>query len=295
MAIQTATTGNLENVQNIIIGSAKYTEEHNTPCMNLIEPFTLPKGSKQITIPKVGQMSMEDLVDGVDIIDSEDIKMTTVDLTASEVGTKVIVTDKLVNQSAPNVFTMIGRQLGDGMARKKDTDVIALYENLNGGSSYGGDGQNFSASNVHAAISRAKANKFGSQLYIVHHPNAVAHLSKEAATVASGSTSVPTELSNGWSVDLLKNFYSGLRPINNVPIFESGNIQKISGTDSGYGVIADKTALAVLKSVDTRTERQRDASLRAVEIVMTADYGVFELDDDRGAPFRCEIGDIAFA
>ena len=117
MAIQTATTGQLESAQNIIIGSARFTEEHNTPCMNLIEPFTLPKGSKQITIPKVGQMTMEDLVDGVDIVDSEDIKMTTVDLTASEVGTKVIVTDKLVNQSAPNVFTMIGRQLGDGMAR----------------------------------------------------------------------------------------------------------------------------------------------------------------------------------
>ena len=50
------------------------------------------------------------------------------------------------------------------------------------------------------------------------------------------------------------------------------------------GVIADKSALAVLKSVDTRPERQRDASLRATELVITADYGVFELDDSRGAP-----------
>ncbi len=45
--------------------------------------------------------------------------MTTVDLTASEVGAKVILTDKLVRQSAANVMSIVGRQLGDGMARRK--------------------------------------------------------------------------------------------------------------------------------------------------------------------------------
>ena len=286
---QTATTGNLENAQRIIISSARYTEEHNAPALALIEQFSLPAGSKTVTVPKVGQMTMSDLQDGIDIVDEEDIGMTTVDLTASEVGAKVILTDKLVRQSADNVFSIIGRQLGDGMARKKDKDVIALYVNLNGGTALGADGRNFNAANVHAIVSNAKANKFGSQLYIVHHPNAVATLSKEAATTAGNNA----EITSGWSADLLSNFYSGLRPINGVPIFEDGNIEKTGSVDSGYGVIADKTALAALTSVETRTERQRDASLRATEIVMTADYGVFELDDSKGAPILFEIGDLA--
>ena len=286
---QAATTGNLENAQRIILASARYTEEHNAPALALIEQFSLPKGSKQVTVPKVGQMSMSDLVDGQDIIDEEDIGMTTVDLTASEVGAKVILTDKLVRQAADNVFSMIGRQLGDGMAKKKDTDVIALWPNLNGGTSLGLDGRSMSTANTHAIISNAKANKFGNQLYIIHHPNAVAELSKASATTADNNA----ELTSGWSLDLLRNFYSGLRPINGVSIFEDGNIDKISGQDSGYGVIADKTAMAALTSVDTRTERQRDASLRATEVVMTADYGVFELDDSRGASVIFEIGDLA--
>ena len=290
---QTATTGNLENAQRIIIASARYTEEHNAPALALIEQFKLPKGAKQVTVPKVSTMSMSDLVDGQDIIDEEEIGMTTVDLTASEVGAKVILTDKLVRQSAPNVFTMIGRQLGDGMARKKDTDVIALYSALNGGSDLGADGRSMNVANTHAIISNAKANKFGNQLYIVHHPNAVAGLSKDGATVASLGGAGGGELTSGWSVDLLKNFYSGLRPINNVSIFEDGNISKVSGVDSGIGVIADKGAMAALTSVDTKTERQRDASLRATEVVLTADYGVFELDDSRGAPVTFEIGDLA--
>ena len=289
---QTATTGNLENAQRIILSAARYTEEHNAPALALIEQFTLPKGAKQVTVPKVGQMSMSDLVDGQDIVDEEEIGMTTVDLTASEVGAKVILTDKLVRQAADNAFSMIGRQLGDGMARKKDTDVLALYQNLNEGTLLGGTGPTYmKASNLQGIIAYAKANKFGNQLYIVHHPNAVAYLAKEAATTASATSS---EITNGWSADLLKNFWSGLRPMNGVSIFEDGNITEDSDND-GIGVIADKSAMAALTSVDTRTERQRDASLRATEVVMTADYGVFELDDSRGAGVKFDISALSTA
>ena len=213
--------------------------------------------------------------------------MTTVDLTASEVGAKIILTDKLARQSAENVFSIIGRQLGDGMARKKDKDVLALYTNLNGGTKLGAATKYMKVANVQGIIAHAKANKFGSQLYILHHPNAVAYLSKEAATVAT-SNAVP----EGWTADLLQNFWSGLRPMNGVPIFEDGNITADSDGD-GIGVIADKSALAVLKSVDTRTERQRDASLRATEVVITADYGVFELDDSRGAGVTFDVTALA--
>tara|TARA_R110000824_G_scaffold821_6_gene5051 strand:+ start:5234 stop:6103 length:870 start_codon:yes stop_codon:yes gene_type:complete len=275
---QTATTGNLENAQRIILASARYTEEHNAPAMALIESFDLPKGSKQVTVPKVGQMSMSDLQDGIDIVDEEEIGMTTIDLTASEVGAKVILTDKLVRQAADNVMSIVGRQLGDGMARKKDTDVHALYSGLNGGTTLGAAGATMSLANVAGAIAYTKANKFGTQTYILQHPNAVFDIANTAVT-ASSTYPVPA----GWSEDLLGNFWSGLRPLNGVPIFEDGNLT-VDSLDDVVGVIADKSALAVLKSVDTRTERQRDASLRATELVMTADYGVFELDDSRGAP-----------
>ena len=272
---QTATTGNLENTQKTIIAAARYTEEHNAPAMALIEKFTLGKGEKTVTVPKVGQMTMSDLVDGQDIIDEEEIGMTTIDLTASEVGAKIILTDKLVKQSSPNVMAIIGRQLGDGMARKKDNDVTSLYGSFS--TQLGATTKEFKAENVVACISIAKSSKFGSQLYINHHPNTVAQLAKQAAITAQ-TYPVP----NGWSEDLLGNFWSGLRPINGVPIFEDGNLSEDSNGDA-TGVIADKSALAVLVSVDTRTERQRDASLRATEVVITADYGVFELDDSKGA------------
>ena len=272
---QTSTTGNLENAQKIIISAARYTEEHNAPALALIESFSLGKGEKQVTVPKVGQMSVSDLVDGQDIVDEEEIGMTTVDLTASEVGAKVIITDKLLRQSAVNVMSIIGRQLGDGMARKKDTDVHALYSGFS--TSLGAANTTMSLANTAGAIAYAKANKFGSQVYIIQHPNAVFDIANTAVTA---STTYPVP--KGWSEDLLGEFFSGLRPLNGVAIFEDGNLT-IDASDDVVGAIADKSALCVLNSVTTKTERQRDASLRATEIIMTSDYGVFELDDSRGA------------
>ena len=284
---QTATTGSLENAQRIIIATARYTEEHNAPAMALIEQFNLPSGSKQVTVPKVGSMTMSDLTDGMDIVDEESIGMTTVDLTASEVGAKIIITDKLARQSAENVFSIIGRQLGDGMARKKDADVLALYSGFS--TDIGAAGRSMSLANVSATVAYAKGKKFGSNVYIVQHPFAVWDIANTAVT-ASTTYPVPA----GWSADLLGNFFSGLRPMNGVPIFEDGNIT-IDSNDDAVGVCADKSALAVLKSVDTRTERQRDASLRATEVVITADYGVFELDDSKGVALTLDAGTPATA
>ena len=274
----TATTGNLENAQNIIITAARFTEEHNAPAMALIEQMNLPKGAKQVTVPKVGQMTISDLTDGFDIVDEEEIGMTTVDLTASEVGAKVILTDKLIRQSANNIFSIVGRQLGDAMARKKDTDVHALYSGLNGGTTFGGS-VSMSLANVAGAIANAKGQKFGSQIYILQHPFATFDIANTAVTATGAAAGIP----DGFATDLLQNFFSNIRPLNGVPIFEDGNLS-VDSSDDAVGVIADKSALGVLKSVDTRTERQRDASMRATEIVITADYGVFEIDDTKGAP-----------
>ena len=68
-------------------------------------------------------------------------------------GAKIIITDKLSRQSAENVFSIIGRQLGDGMARKKDEDVVALYSGF--GTDIGAAGRSMSLANVSAAVAVA--------------------------------------------------------------------------------------------------------------------------------------------
>ena len=288
--MQTATTGQLENAQRIIIAQTRYTQEHNAPCMALFESMTLERGAKQVTVPKVGQFEMADLIDGIDLVDEQEIGMTTVDLTTGEVGAKIILTDKLVRQENESPFKMVGRQFGDAGARKQDKDLIALFSAFNGGTALGADNKNLSMANWSACIAHAKANKFPMPIFGVHHPNAVYNVVSSAAVTPGSTYPIP----DGFAQDLLKNFWSRIM-INQVPLFEDGNIEAVSGQDSGYGVIASKHAAVTLKSKGWDTERERDASLRATELVMTADYGCFELDDGYGAAMLYEVGAIGTA
>tara|TARA_Y100000310_G_scaffold144390_1_gene143636 strand:+ start:12186 stop:13061 length:876 start_codon:yes stop_codon:yes gene_type:complete len=289
MATQTATTGSLENAQNIIIAQAKYTAEHNMPTANLVEHFTLGKGNKQLTIPKVGQMDAENLVDGIDMITIEEIGLTTTDLTTGEVGLKVVLTYKLVNQFNEDVFRMIGRQMGDAMARKKERDLQALFSALNGGTALGADGNLLNMRAAAGCVVFATANKFPPPVAVVHHPNALGELSINA--MAIGSATFYAGILQGYSEELLRNFWS--MRVNGVNFFHSGEIDKISGVDSGYGAIFSKSSMCIIEGWAPMVEREKDISMRGHEVVITADYGVFELDDSYGAPMRYEIGAIS--
>ena len=286
MPEQLPTTGQLENAQRIALVEARYSQDYSAPCVNLIEHFMLRPGEKSLVVPKVGRMTAADLVAGVDMVASEDIGMTTVELTAAEVGMKVILDDGLVLQANDDVIRMVGRQMGNGYGVKIDTDIIALFVALNGGTTLGADNINMTARNVGACISFAKSNRMPFPLFIVHHPNAVFALTNSLAPVgATGSVAIP----QGPSADLLRNFWKV--SLSSVPVYEDGNIAKIGSTDSGYGVIASKGAMAMLESQSWRVEPQRDASLRATELNGVGRYGVFEIDDTYGAPMRYEILD----
>ena len=282
-SVQTSTSGNLQNMSRIMLTSARYTEEHNAPMVGLIEKFNLKKGEYQLTIPKVGQMDAEDLVEGRDMIDSEDIDVSTVTATTAEVGLKVIITDTLLQQNNEDVFKIIGRQMGEAMARKKDTDIIALFPTLNGGTKLGADNANFTLANASAIIANAKADQFGNDIYVVHHPNALWKLATDI-----GNTLATYPLPDAFNKPAVKDYWTGIK-LSGVPFFEDGNIQTVTD-NSGYGVIADKTAMGHLAARARREERDRDISLRAHEVVVTEDYAVFEVDDTRGAAIQYEIG-----
>ena len=278
-SVQTSTTGNLQNMSRIMLAQARYTEEHNAPMVGLIEKFNLNKGEYKLEIPKVGQMTAEDLTEGQDMVDSEDIDVSTITATTAEVGLKVIVTDTLLRQNNEDVYKIIGRQMGDAMARKKDTDIIALFPSLNGGTALGADNANLTLANASAIIANAKADKFGTDLFIVHHPNAIWKLATDI-----GNTLATYPLPDAFNKPAVKDYYTGVK-LSGVPFFEDGNIEYTgtSGHVSGYGVVADKTAMVHLSATRLSEERERDASLRAFEVVVTEDYAVFEVDDTRGA------------
>ena len=70
--------------------------------------------------------------------------------------------------------------------------------------------------------------------------------------------------------------------VGGVPIYESSNISNTGTTGDYKGAIFHKEAMGLAMMQDLKLETQRDASLRADEIVATAVYGVAELHDTYG-------------
>ena len=174
--------------------------------------------------------------------------------------------------------------MGTAMARKKDTDAIALFSGLS--TELGTDNAAFSLANATGCIAKAKANKFGSPMYLVHHPNAIYEFVNDFTAGIATYGAIPKP----FNADVLQDFYSGVK-VSGVPFFEDGNIAVIGSTASAYGVLANKNCLGYLVAKGKSEERDRDISLRAWEVVITEDYTMFEVDDSLGAKLRYEIGD----
>ncbi len=285
MAIQTAVSDNLAVASAIVIAALRYTAENATPCQKLIERFTLGKGEKQITVPKANTVIADALVDGVDMVDSKDLAMTSVDLTTGEVGLKFILTDKLVRQQSEDMFKVVGRLGGDAMARKLDQDILALFSALNSGTVLGADNRFLYMRNAGGCLAFAHAQLYPKPVYVVHHPNAIFDLMADSAAIGATTASVL----KGDSIDELPMDFWKIR-IGGIDFFEDGNIAKISGYDSGYGAIFSKSAMCYVESLAPTSKTEEDISLRATELVIVSDYGVFELDNAYGAPMQYEIG-----
>jgi len=285
---QISTTGQLENASREMISEARKTAEHNAPVFATVRQFRLKKGEDTGVFPKVGQMTMSNLTEGEDIVDEEEIGMTTVSVTPNEVGAKVILTDKLLRQNVVANFQLVGEQLGTGMKRKRERDIIALFSALNGGTSYGAAAAAFSASNVTGVVSTAITDKVGAdgEMTIVQHPNAVSRLARDLTTVGSGQI---RPLPEGMSARLVGSAFRGIMAWS-VPVLQTAEIDR-DASDDAIGAIYHKNAMGVLQSLAPSVERERDASLRGWEVVIVSDYAAFELDDTRGVPLTYDAAD----
>ena len=285
MPIQTATIGDLEKGSATLISEARFTAEYNSPCINLVERHKLGKGENTYRFLKFGQASMDALTDGQDMTDSQSFNMTYQDASPSEVGAKFIITDKLARELKPDSFRIAGRMLGDGMGRKRDEDIIALFVSLD--TAFGGDNKYLGNANASACVSNVRALKFSNPIYVVHNPNAIGYLARAANTLGAAWAGLPESFTSA----ILKNFWK--INIDGIPFFEDGNIAKITGYDSGYGAIFSKNAMGIVESLAPTTERERDASLRAWELVIVSDYIAVEIDGGYGASMQYEIGSVA--
>jgi len=268
MAATTSTT--LDDLFANIILQARFTAEEESLMLGLVTRYDIGEvAGKTVQVPKYPAITAGALTEGTDM-SSTTVSTTSQTITVSEVGAQVILTD-LAAMGAGNPAEELGTVLGNAIATKIDTDLIALFDVFS--TSLGGAGTEITVADLMKAAATLKTNKARGQMAAVVHPYHAYQLKANLTNTFVNPNG--GDLQN----DAMRNAYVG--QIGGIDIYESSNVS-INGSDDAKGAVFVPEALAIAMKRDFNLETQRDASLRAFELNATAIYGVGELDDDYG-------------
>ena len=266
-----STSSTLSELYTEIVAEAQFVASEKSIMRNLVKNYAITGGGKSVEVPVYGQVSASAVAEATDLSNTA-INPTSVTITASEVGVMTTLTDLARNSAPRNVAGDIGKLFGEALARKQDADLIALFD---GFATALGDGTTaISPAVIFNALSTLRANALpASECAVVLHP-------KIAYDLKSGLTNTFAGLDTEKSNEALRAGFIGT--LAGMPIFETSNIAN-TGTAGDYkGAAMHKDALAIAMMQDVKIETQRDASLRADEIVATSVYGVGEIHDTYG-------------
>lgn len=265
------TSSTVSELYTEIVAEAQFVIQEQSIMKNLVKNYAIAGGGKSVEVPIYAAVAAAAVAEATDLANTA-INPTSVTITASEVGVMTTLTDLAKNSAPRNVAADIGRLFGEAIAKKMDQDLIALFDGFS--TAVGGVDTAITPALLFNAASTLRALGLPvNETYCVLHP-------KIAYDLKSGLTNTFAGLDTDLSNEALRNGFIG--QIAGIKIFETGNMSN-TGTAGDYkGGIFHKDALAIAMMQDIKIETQRDASLRADEIVATAVYGVGELHDSYG-------------
>lgn len=270
------TSATLDDLFANIIAQARFTAEEQSLMLGLVTQYNIGnQAGKTIQVPKYPAITAADLTEGTDMSSTE-VSTSSVSVTVGEVGAQVVLTD-LAAMGAGNPADELGTVLGNAIATKIDTDLIALFSGFSG--ALGAAGDEITVADLFKAAATLRSNKVTGSMAAVVHPfqayQLKANLTNTFANPNGG------DLQN----EAMRNGYVGT--IAGIDVYESANVSVDANDDAIAGVFAPE-ALAIALKRDFNLEVQRDASLRANELNATAIYGVGELDDSFGVKITAD-------
>ena len=267
-----STSSPLSELYTEIVAEALFVASEQSIMRPLVKNYAITGGGKSVEVPIYSAVSAAAVSEATDLSNTA-INPSSVTITASEVGIMTTLTDLARNSAPRNVAADIGKLFGEAIAKKQDKDLTALFDGFS--TAVGGDSTALTAAIVFQAIANVRnAGVSMDGVSTVIHPMVAYDLKANLTNTFANASS------NDIANEALRNGFVGR--LGGVPIYETTNIDHTgTGGDYKQGVF-HRDALAMAMMQDLKIETQRDASLRADEIVATAVYGVGELNDTYG-------------
>lgn len=276
MAISGTNSTTLDDLFVNIVAQARFTAEEQSLMLGLVTQYNIAgQAGKTVQIPKYPAITAAALDEGTAPADT-DVSTSSVTVTVSEVGNTVLLTD-LAAMGAGNPADELGTVLGNAIATKIDSDLIALFSGFSG--ALGAAGSEITVADLFKAAATLRANKVTGSMAAVVHPF-------QAYQLKAGLTNTFANPNGGdLQNEAMRNGYVG--SIAGIDVYESANVA-IDGSDDAVAAVFAPEALAIALKSEFNLETQRNATRRGTEMVATAVYGVAELDDSFGVKITAD-------
>ena len=276
MAISGTNSTTLDDLFVNIVAQARFTAEEQSLMLGLVTQYNIAgQAGKTVQIPKYPAITAAALDEGTAPADT-DVSTSSVTVTCAEVGNSVLLTD-LAAMGAGNPADELGTVLGNAIATKIDSDLIALFSGFSG--ALGAAGSEITVADLFKAAATLRANKVTGSMAAVVHPF-------QAYQLKAGLTNTFANPNGGdLQNEAMRNGYVG--SIAGIDVYESANVA-IDGSDDAVAAVFAPEALAIALKSEFNLETQRNATRRGTELVATAVYGVAELDDSYGVKITAD-------
>ena len=266
------TSSTISELYTEIVAEALFVASERSLMRGLVKNYAISGGGKSVEVPIYAVVSAAAVSEATDLSNTA-INPSSVTITASEIGIMTTLTDLGRNASPRNVAADIGKLFGEAIAKKIDTDLATLFDGFS--KIVGGADVAFSAAKLFEALAELRTQSVPTNdLSCVVHPY-IAYDLKGALT----NTFANPNPSDNANEAMRTGFVGRLAGCN---VYESANISNTGTTGDYKGAVFHRDALGLAMMQDLKIETQRDASLRADELVATSVYGTSELHDTYG-------------
>ena len=280
MASET-TSSTLSELFTNITQEAIFTFQETSVMRPLVTLYPIIGSGKTVEVPVYPTISASAVNEATDLSNTA-VNPTSATITASEIGVMTTLTDLGANSASRNVGADIGKLFGEAIAKKVDTDLVNLLDDFASASDQGGAGTELTADLLFKAQAILRTANVPAPYYGVFHPKALFNLKKTLTQAGyAGTATAISDIGN----EALRNGYIGR--IAGIDVFENANIT-IDAYDDSFGGVFHPASLGLAMKEEFKVESQRDASLRATELVASIVYGTGVIKDTYGVSVKTD-------
>ncbi len=234
--------------------------------------------SKSVDVPKADKFTAAALTEGTEVANTA-LTTSKVTGTAAEIGIMATVTDVLEVSDIPAAHGARLRQLGRAIANKIDVDITALYASFS--NTVGTTTADLTLANLLSAIYTLEAADAPKPYVGVLHPIQISDM----------RTALETNANSPFQSQGIRAGTNELGPAGNgfagewfgLPIYFSTNVPTANAAaDRAGGIFSANYALGMVKKWSSKIVPMYWPPIRGWVLTATANYGVFEIEDDAG-------------